>query len=60
MYDIFCFRGSKSSVPFEGVHSITLSFGIADLNYTELFTIHPTGVTCSVNFNDLSNDVCNF
>ena len=54
------FRGSTSSVTFEGVYSIVSSFGIADLNHKELFTIHPTGGTCSVNFNELSTGVCNY
>ena len=56
------FRGSTSmcSITFEGVHSIISSFGIADSNHKELFTIHPTGVTCFVDFNKLSTDACNY
>ena len=47
MHDTPSYRGSKSSVAFEGVHSTTSS-SIADLNYNELFIINTTGVTCTV------------
>ena len=37
-----------------------LSFGISDSTHKEFFTVHPTGVTCSVDFNELSTDFCNY
>ena len=54
------YRGSKSSVTFEGIHSVTSSFSIADSNHNKLFMIHLTGATSSVNYSNFSNDVCNY
>ena len=54
------YRGSTSSLTFEGVHSITNAFSIEDSNHNTLFTVQPTSVTCSVDFNDLSSDVCSY
>ena len=44
------YKGSASAVTFEGVNSITSSFGLEDSNHSALFTVHPTGVTCFVDF----------
>ena len=54
------FRGSLSSRTLEGEHAITTSFGITNSNNEELFKVTPTDVTCSVHFNELSPDVCNY
>ena len=48
------FRGSLSTPTLESSHSIISSSSIR-LNY-----VHTTNVTCSVDFNELSHDVCNY
>ena len=54
------FRGSISSRTFEGEHSITNSFSITNRNNENLLNVTPTAVTCSVHFNELSPNVCNY
>ena len=48
MHGTLSYKGSKSSVTFEGEHYITSSFGLEDSNHNALFTVHPICVTCSV------------
>ena len=54
------YRGSLSGLTLEGSHSIATSFSITDDSQNELFTVQPTSVTCSVDFNELSPSVCNY
>ena len=54
------YRGSLSGLTLEGSHSIVTSFSITDSSQNELFTVQPTSVTCSVDFNELSPSVCNY
>ena len=54
------FRGGLSTPTLESSHSIVSSFNITDSNHKELFTVHPTSVSCYVAFNELSPTVCNY
>ena len=54
------FRGSLSKTALEGSHAIVSSFSVTDSSHNELFMVNPTSVTFSVNFNELSPDVCNY
>ena len=54
------FRGSLSKPAIEGSHAIVSSFSVTDSSHNELFAVNLTRVTCTVDFNELSPDVCNY